>query len=174
MIYICERSKIARVSFIAFLITMETSSFFKIFRVCRILRFRLSIALLLMSFSYGVGQVIVLDYDNGGNRIVRKNSLIKSSPVKSSAQKSSSENPFEATVTIGPNPTTGVLSIEISNFDESSNVTVSVFNTVGQLLLTRGITTAVTELNIENQPTGLYLVTVESSAGRTSAKIVKK
>jgi hypothetical protein len=77
----------------------------------------------------------------------------------------------EKLITVYPNPTTGIIHIV---FPESElNTTIEITNTLGQVLNT--IVPTRTELNVDlsNQPNGVYLINFNSSNGIISHKIIK-
>jgi hypothetical protein len=75
-------------------------------------------------------------------------------------------------VGVYPNPTTGMLSIELK--DSESNVHVSVRNSIGQEVLSRQFSNgSQARIDVPGTP-GLYLVEVTSQEGRAVRRIVKQ
>ena len=95
-------------------------------------------------------QTVVFEYDNGGNR-VRREALAapQAQPAKALQEKPDASPMLTDGISIGPNPTTGIVKVEITGFGTGSVASICVYNTSGQLLLTTKVTDPVTEINIE-------------------------
>lgn len=62
---------------------------------------------------------------------------------------------------IFPNPTNGILNIQLQNVQSSiNNLQLSITNTLGQILLTTNILNQTTQINIQNLSNGIYFVKV--------------
>ncbi len=70
-----------------------------------------------------------------------------------------------------PNPVNDVINLDL-NFDE--NVTVKIYNTLGQTLYSSNLTSNNQKINISNYRTGIYLLEVESENEKYFKKIIKK
>lgn len=126
-----------------------------------------------ISFVVATAQVVVFDYDNAGNRIKREiSSPVNAAPGRSNMAPSKMiESDF---VTIGPNPTTGIVRVEISNFEPGDKGLLHVFTTSGQLIAKIDILSSVTEINIGSHAAGIYVFVVETDKVNARSMIIKK
>ncbi|MBC2845532.1 T9SS type A sorting domain-containing protein [Winogradskyella flava] len=83
------------------------------------------------------------------------------------------DNIYEFTVKAYPNPTESILNLDFGNYSQGINV--SVYTTLGQKVFSAGYTNSRTiQLDIQNQPKGLYLVEVKTESNASSIlKVVK-
>ncbi len=72
--------------------------------------------------------------------------------------------------TVYPNPTTGLFRIK-ANTNEAVQ-SVMVYNSVGELVLNQHITTNEQELDLQNQPVGIYFVRITTTNGYTTQRLV--
>lgn len=77
--------------------------------------------------------------------------------------------PVETKFAIYPNPTSGMLTIDLDAGDKLK--AISIFNTAGTLVATYG---AVTKFTIEKLPPGVYLYNIETEKQRYTGKIIKE
>ena len=126
-----------------------------------------------ISFVVATAQVVVFDYDNAGNRIKREISApVSAAPTRSSIAPSKMlESDF---ITIGPNPTTGIVRVEISNFEPNDKGLLHVFTTSGQIIGRTDILSAVTEIDISSHAAGIYMFVVETEHSNACTRIIKK
>ena len=116
-------------------------------------------------------------YDAAGNRISR---VIIFPPLKSDSE-SQDESPVvysevlsDIEVKIYPNPTTGLLKVEIRNLPEKQTAGIRLYNLSGKLVTShKGITDFV-NINISSQPPGIYLMKIVAGEYQTEWKIIKK
>ncbi len=122
-------------------------------------------------------QTVVFEYDNGGNR-VRREALAapqaQPQPAKALQEKPDASPMLPGGISIGPNPTTGIVKVEITGFGTGSVASICVYNTSGQLLLTTKVTDPVTEINIDGRPDGVYIFNVETGKAKARSMIVKQ
>ncbi len=74
-------------------------------------------------------------------------------------------------ISIYPNPTTGILTIKAPKDDFTS---LSIANSIGQLLITEHITNTQTTINVNNLAPGLYYLTLKGESGVEVRKFVKE
>jgi len=116
-------------------------------------------------------------YDAAGNRISR---TIVIPPLRS-APESQDEQPVVYSETLSdielkiyPNPTDGLLKVEIRNLPEKQTAGVWLYNLSGKLVTShKGITDFV-NINISSQPPGIYLMKIVAGEYQTEWKIIKK
>ena len=125
------------------------------------------------------------DYDNAGNRIVRKVVTItsqKSSPGHKSANSQSEAGDEEfyedkvgdISLKIFPNPTTSVVVLQIEGKQDEVDGTVMLYDLSGAKIGEQRITSYRTEVNMSSYPTGAYLATVMINGKVSYWKIVKQ
>lgn len=71
---------------------------------------------------------------------------------------------------IYPNPTTGMVNIAMPT--NTSNFNVTVFNVVGEQVLTSNVNSNKTVVDLNNQPNGVYFVKVTSNGEVTTTKVL--
>ncbi|GHU71828.1 hypothetical protein FACS189413_14040 [Bacteroidia bacterium] len=80
----------------------------------------------------------------------------------------------EITIHIYPNPTEGLLRINIENAPSGETVQIAVFDSSGQLVLKKERQPAITEIDLGGQPAGIYLLKIQTGEKATEWKIIKK
>lgn len=118
---------------------------------------------------------LTVTYDAAGNRMERK--IIELEPSLKSG--SELEQPFEDSladqeIRIYPNPTEGHLMVSISSMDSNTKGKISITDINGRLLITKEIKEINTSLNLSDQPSGFYLMTITLNNESSIWKIVKK
>ncbi|WP_289869067.1 T9SS type A sorting domain-containing protein [uncultured Muribaculum sp.] len=120
-------------------------------------------------------QTVVFEYDNGGNRVRREaQATPQVQPAKAPPAKPGASPMLTDGISIGPNPTTGIVKVEITGFGTGSVASICVYNTSGQLLLKTKATDPATEINIAGRPDGVYIFNVETGKSKTRSMIVKQ
>jgi hypothetical protein len=118
---------------------------------------------------------ITYAYDAAGNRIsrtlvidqLRADEQIEEEPTVYSEVLS------DLYIHIYPNPTSGLIRIEIQNlpFDETANITL--YQLSGKLITSKR-TSESTEIDITGQPSGIYILRIVAGDAQTEWKIIKK
>jgi hypothetical protein len=72
-----------------------------------------------------------------------------------------------------PNPTTGLINVEFNSFPEIGT-TIQVFNQLGQIVQTKQANSQINQLNLSNNPIGLYYIKVASKKDSHVEKIILK
>lgn len=113
-------------------------------------------------------------YDAAGNRTERIIVLATKS-AETETETFFTEELAERTIKIYPNPTDGFLKVEIGNTEGIKNctITISAMNTGKQVKKQRA-TLPVTDIDISNQPFGVYVMLINIDGEYTSWKIIKK
>lgn len=113
-------------------------------------------------------------YDSAGNRIERTIEL-KTKSAEAEPEMFFTEELAKRTIKIYPNPTDGFLKVEIENIENVKNctITISVLGTGKQV---KKIKTKlpVTDIDISNQPFGVYIMLIDIDGEYTSWKIMKR
>jgi hypothetical protein len=72
---------------------------------------------------------------------------------------------------IYPNPSTGIINLKFNI--ESQSALISVTNIIGKNILNKNLITSInTQIDLSNQPKGMYIVTIKTNAGVHSKKII--
>lgn len=118
-------------------------------------------------------------YDAAGNRVKRE--IIMPAPKTMAKQQNfSSDNQSfsdmlcDHSVKIYPNPSKGTLKICIFGLKDSDKCSLGVYTTQGVQILAKKVKTDNTDVNISNQPNGVYLLQIAINGKSTTWKIVKK
>ena len=114
-------------------------------------------------------------YDASGNRTKREIILTARSTPTADAEDYFTELVAERNIRIYPNPTYGQLKVEIDNAEGIENciITISDMDTGKQVFINEA-TFPVTEIDISNQPPGVYIMLIDIDGKYTSWKIIKK
>lgn len=113
-------------------------------------------------------------YDAAGNRTERIIVLATKS-AEAKTETFFTEELAERTIKIYPNPTDGFLKVEIGNTEGVKNctITITAMNT-GKQIKKQKATLPVTDIDISNQPFGVYIMLIDIDGEYTSWKIIKK
>lgn len=128
---------------------------------------------------------LLYTYDNAGNRIGRmpKNIVLNRSNVKS-ARTADTENDNEESllqdqikdyrIIIYPNPTKGRLAVEITPVDDETEGMITLLNMQGVLLCRHPVRSGLSEIDLEGEPSGVYLMLIEIDGQKSSWKVIKE
>lgn len=128
-------------------------------------------------------QNIGFTYDAAGNRIQQKVITLKSIDAENE-ELSSLQNPTEVEkytdyvgsreVIIYPNPTKGLLILEVNNIPVETNLEIMLFDLQGKLLLHQTIQSPETEVDLNSQPAGTYILKLTEGNNISEWKIIKE
>ncbi len=111
-------------------------------------------------------------YDASGNRVKREIVLTKSAVETRSDL--FTEELANRTIKIYPNPTEGQLKVEVSDFEGSKSVGLTIVNMQGQIVLKKKMNSATEELDMSGEASGLYILQINIDGENSSWKIIKK
>lgn len=77
-------------------------------------------------------------------------------------------------ISIFPNPTTHVSTLQINDFNKNDSYVIQIYNTQGQLIKSYEAINKNTELNLDNFNNGLYIVKVSNGKKTETIKLIKK
>ena len=78
----------------------------------------------------------------------------------------------ENSLLVYPNPFNNELTI---NYElENNTATLAIYNLVGEQIKTQTITQKTTVIDLDNEPNGIYLVTITDGTTRISKKVLKQ
>ena len=118
-------------------------------------------------------------YDAAGNRISR--TIVIAAPLKSAPAPAVEEQPTVYSETLSgvelkiyPNPTDGLLKVEIHNLPENQTAGIWLYNMSGKLVTSFKGVTGFATVDISGQPQGTYLMKIVAGEYQTEWKIIKK
>lgn len=119
----------------------------------------------------------VYSYDNSGNRTERVIDLTKSAQVAYEASSSVEQQEISAEledldVKIYPNPTKGMLKVKVSGAD-AYTASLAIYNPQGKLIIEQVINKSINQVNLSNQPPGLYILKIIVGQNVSDWKIIK-
>ncbi len=121
---------------------------------------------------------IAYDYDMAGNRISRR--IIELDSIQQVKQKPKADSTIVQDqlnfkeIRIYPNPTPGILRIDISGEDNKENFQLQLINGNGIVLISQDAIIGSNELNLSTYAKGWYILRVISGDNRKEYKIIKK
>lgn len=122
-------------------------------------------------------QRIKYTYDNAGNRLTRQKEIV----VQTRGALSDEEEPSvyeeelsETKVTIYPNPTKGVLKVDISGVEKFENARISLYDLTGKLLQQWGDISQSNEIDLSERTPGMYIMQIVYNGNASSWKIIKE
>lgn len=118
-------------------------------------------------------------YDASGNRV--KRAIVMPVPKAMAKQQNfSSDNQSfsdmlrDHSIKIYPNPMKGALKICISGLKGTDKCSLEVYTTLGMQILAKKVESDNIDINISNQPNGVYLLQIVINGRSTTWKIVKQ
>jgi len=142
--------------------------------------------LVILSFfivSNSWGAEIKFEYDAAGNRINRTINMLKSASVTTG--KDTEEEPLpqeeiysdhlnQVNILIYPNPTKGLLRVEINGNVENKPISLQVYDMNGKVLLQESNVVSSTTIDLSNHAPGIYILSLVSDTEKNEWKIIKE
>ena len=123
-------------------------------------------------------QRIKYTYDNAGNRLTRQKEIViqtRGALSDDEGEPSTYEEKLSETkVTIYPNPTRGILKIDISGVEKFENARISLYDLTGTLLQQWGSISQSNMVDISDRTPGMYIMQIVYNGNTSSWKIVKE
>ncbi len=117
------------------------------------------------SFSHSIGQILVMEMDNSSSNWSQPISLNHGvQQVFFSSCKSNENIKILAT----PNPTSGLVSVEIPNWNDIQ-LNISVFDVLGKYILNKTINQPKTQLDLSRLSSGMYILTITDLCGGSNS-----
>ena len=129
--------------------------------------------LVLLPFFAEAQTVISFSYDSSGNRIKRE-IVLESRSIGDEHIKEFTETISAKQIKIYPNPTRGLLKVEIAGWEDSDKCRFLLHSVSGKLVSEGVFNDAVTEIEMTDCINGVYLLSVEINGENTVWKIIKK
>lgn len=134
------------------------------------------ILLLLGSLTGSAQTTYSFTYDAAGNRLSRiiplKSARIENQDTLANKPKTFEDLIGNRPVKIYPNPTKGILKVEIPVADEIS-ATLNIYSAYGTLVRNLPVTNTYTEIDLSNQPSGMYILRISIGELSSEWKIIK-
>lgn len=116
-------------------------------------------------------------YDDAGNRLTRKKEIV----VQTRGALNNGEEPSvyeeelsETKVTIYPNPTKGMLKVDISEVEQFENAQISLYDLTGKLLQQWAGISQSNTIDLSERTPGMYIMQVAYNGKISSWKIIKE
>lgn len=121
-------------------------------------------------------------YDAAGNRITRaiiiqeviENTVLDSSIKNAHINDSSIVDNAEKEIHIYPNPTQGIVMVDISNMDENAQSSLVLLDLKGKPIVTRKKLQANNQIDFTNTSSGTYIMRINLDGKNKTYKIIKK
>ena len=117
-------------------------------------------------------------YDSAGNRLTRqKEIVVQTRGVLSDDEVEPSiyeEKLSETKVTIYPNPTRGMLKVDISGVEKFENSRISLYDLTGTLMQQWGSISQSNAVDISDRTPGMYIMQIVYNGNTSSWKIIKE
>lgn len=125
------------------------------------------------------------DYDNAGNRVKRyiiveeidnvvKGEFRSGKEDESLGKEDKAISEEEVSIKVYPNPTTGIVNVDIANVDETENNTLHLYDSRGELITSRKRLQGNNVIDFMNTPNGIYILKLNIGDKEKSYKIIKK
>lgn len=121
-------------------------------------------------------QEVTYGYDSAGNRIRREIVLNTRQLQRAMAGESGfvSESLSGKAIRIYPNPTKGMLKVEICDYTESDFADFSIYDLSGRQLNKLQSQGSMTEIDMSSYPEGVYILLIQFDEKKSSWKIIKE
>lgn len=113
-------------------------------------------------------------YDNAGNRISREISITVAGDEPQERIASVSESLASKEIRIYPNPTDGILSIRIENYENSDDASFVLYDMSGAIVDNCKAEEQTSTIDISNCQSGIYILLIEINGEQSSWRILKK
>lgn len=122
---------------------------------------------------------ITYKYDAAGNRVNREITIQSPKSVAKRNAVNHDDTSFsdvlhEHTIKIYPNPTDGLLKVYVSGLQNTDKCSFGIYTTQGVRIMADDVHADKFEINISNQPAGIYLLRIYINDDSTTWKIIKK
>ena len=130
------------------------------------------------------GEAIEFEYDASGNRTKRMILLssIRSAIIEETFDEEDVEEApqvftgmlAQSTIHIYPNPTKGLLKVEITGNGENKPVSLQVYDMNGRILLQESNIVSSFTIDLSNKPAGIYILRLTADNEKNEWKIIKE
>ncbi|WP_291529402.1 T9SS type A sorting domain-containing protein [Bacteroides sp. UBA939] len=132
--------------------------------------------LFLCSGAEAFAQRIKYLYDNAGNRITRQEIVVSTTRAAMDNEEETvyQEELSESKITIYPNPTRGVLRVDISGVEAFENAGISLYDLTGKQLRQWREVSGSNTIDISDRNPGVYILQIAYNGNVSSWKIIKE
>lgn len=132
----------------------------------------------LLVYFDGFSQKISFSYDNAGNRI-KKEIILSQQRISSPQEMETSIKPVtdmlaDKSIRIHPNPTKGMVKIEIVNLESGDEGMVYVYSLSGQFITSSQISSSLIDMDLSNRPNGIYILSIQLNGTTSTWKVIKQ
>ena len=121
-------------------------------------------------------------YDAAGNRLSGLSSQLRMAVITNQETEEEidpqeivySDKIEQSNIRIYPNPTKGILKIEIIRMSEDNPIHIQLYDMSGRMLINKPDSDPFTDLNISHYPEGTYILTIFSDNKTMHWKIIKE
>ena len=142
-----------------------------------VLIFLLSVVLSMWAGLDICAQRIKYTYDDAGNRLSRQKEIVVQTRGALNDEEDLSiyeEDLSETKVTIYPNPTKGMLKVDISGVEKFENARISLYDLTGKLLQQWAGISQSNAIDLSERTPGMYIMQIVYNGNASSWKIVKE
>lgn len=111
-------------------------------------------------------------YDQAGNRISRGVIVLKSTKVDQPIKYQ--DNLGKTKITICPNPNGGQFKLSVTGITTKANMKITLYNISGELVYKNFLPPQSIEIDISNQPNGMYILHLVVGNKKKTWKIIKE
>ena len=117
---------------------------------------------------------IVYSYDSSGNRLTRHKEIV----IRRAQQRLSDEIPrkedlSQRQITIYPNPTEGLIRVEISGDESFEGASITIYDSSGKIVYYDNELEVNNDIDLTTSPNGIYLLIIRIDGETSSWKISK-
>ena len=134
----------------------------------------------ILSYTISGQSPVTYNYDNNGNRLTRSITLKKSTASSDSIFEDKSKKEIykdeigEVRIRIFPNPTKGILLVEISGVTTERLIEYSLYNSSGKFLKKQKFYGPLFTIDLTNHPSGIYILRLSTKGEVSEWKIIKE
>ena len=118
---------------------------------------------------------ISFGYDNAGNRLSRTLVIPKSATMETKEEPEIFKDKLEkVNFTLYPNPTKGLLTVDIENLEPGTKANIKLFDLQGRQIYENNNPAASNTIDISNQNAGTYIMVLQAGDKTSEWKIIKE
>ena len=125
-------------------------------------------------------QTVQFTYDAAGNRISGKTIMLLRTALEEDDDEPEEELPVysefmgDRIIRIYPNPTQGLLKVDIENLLKGETATISIYDMSGKQIVSKEASSFSTEMDITGHPEGVYILRIVIGDYHSEWKVIKQ
>ena len=119
-------------------------------------------------------QSVAYTYDTAGNRTARVVTISKSPAAQEETITALQDLIAEKAITIYPNPTKGILSVEIKDYTDQLQAEFRLTDLSGRTIINRKASSDIQTFDLSRQAAGIYLLQIRINGESAVWKIIKE